>query len=115
MVPASQDGRPPAIGAVSVLSSRLTTAPGTTRAVIGTSHQSTGYPHMGVATMELVFAYIDPGSGSLLIQGLIAALVAIPVFFRHQIGRAISAVRGKPKAEPAAVPAPDEPGATPQA
>jgi len=45
--------------------------------------------------MELIFAYIDPGSGSLIIQGLIAGLVAIPVFFRHQIARVIRTVRGK--------------------
>ena len=44
--------------------------------------------------MEPLFAYIDPGSGSLLIQGFIAMLVAIPIFFRHQIGRAVRAVRG---------------------
>jgi hypothetical protein len=49
--------------------------------------------HDHEAFMELLFAYIDPGSGSLLIQALIAGLVAIPIFFRHQIGRAINAVR----------------------
>jgi hypothetical protein len=65
--------------------------------------------------MELVFAYIDPGSGSLLIQGLIAALVAIPVFFRHQIARAVQAVRGKQEPETATASAPDEPGSSPQA
>jgi hypothetical protein len=65
--------------------------------------------------MELVFAYIDPGSGSLLIQGLIAALVAVPIFFRHQIARAVQTVRGKRETEPSAVASPDEPGTTPQA
>ena len=44
--------------------------------------------------MEPLFAYIDPGSGSLLIQAVIAGLVAIPIFFRHQITRAVRAVRG---------------------
>lgn len=44
--------------------------------------------------MELIFAYIDPGSGSLIIQALIAGLVAIPIFFRHQISRALRAIRG---------------------
>ena len=44
--------------------------------------------------MELIFAYIDPGSGSLIIQALIAGLVAIPIFFRHQIARAVRAIRG---------------------
>lgn len=45
--------------------------------------------------MELVFAYIDPGSGSLVIQALIAGLVAIPVFFRHQIARIVRTRRGQ--------------------
>ena len=44
--------------------------------------------------MELILAYIDPGSGSLIIQALIAGLVAIPIFFRHQISRAVRAIRG---------------------
>ena len=45
--------------------------------------------------MELVLAYIDPGSGSLIIQGLIAGLVAIPVLFRHQIRRVLRTLRGQ--------------------
>jgi hypothetical protein len=44
--------------------------------------------------MELVFAYIDPGSGSLVIQALIAALVAIPIFFRSRVARLVRALRG---------------------
>ena len=43
--------------------------------------------------MELIFAYIDPGSGSLVVQALIAGLVAIPVFFRHQIARVVRSLR----------------------
>lgn len=43
--------------------------------------------------MEFVFAYIDPGSGSLVIQALIAGLVAIPILFRSQIARLIRSVR----------------------
>lgn len=38
-------------------------------------------------------AYIDPGSGSLIIQVVIATLVAIPLFFRSQIGRIVNRVR----------------------
>jgi len=34
-------------------------------------------------------AYIDPGSGSLIIQGAIASIVAVVVFFRGQIARLI--------------------------
>jgi hypothetical protein len=44
-------------------------------------------------------AYIDPGSGSLLIQGAIASIVAVSVFFRHQISRLIPGLRRK-SAEP---------------
>jgi hypothetical protein len=45
------------------------------------------------ASMHLDPAYIDPGSGSLIIQAVIATLVAIPIFFRHQIARASHAFR----------------------
>ena len=52
--------------------------------------------------MELVFAYIDPGSGSLVIQALIAGLVAAPIFFRRQIMRVVHKIRGDevPATEP---------------
>jgi hypothetical protein len=43
--------------------------------------------------MHHFLAYIDPGSGSLIIQAVIASIVAIPFFFRHQIGRFVRAVR----------------------
>ena len=43
--------------------------------------------------MDQLLAYIDPGSGSLIIQAVIATIVAIPFFFRQQIGRVIRAVR----------------------
>jgi hypothetical protein len=38
--------------------------------------------------------YIDPGSGSFLIQAVIATLVAVPIIMRHQIARAFNAIRG---------------------
>jgi len=41
----------------------------------------------------LELAYIDPGSGSLIIQAVIAAAIAVPLFFRHHIGRFVSVVR----------------------
>lgn len=44
--------------------------------------------------MDLVFAYLDPGSGSLIIQALIAGIVAIPVLFRSRISAAVRALRG---------------------
>jgi hypothetical protein len=41
-----------------------------------------------------LLAYIDPGSGSLIIQVVIATLVAIPIFFRAQITRIVNRFRG---------------------
>lgn len=38
-------------------------------------------------------AYIDPGSGSLVIQVLIASIVAFPFLIRQQIGRAVRLLR----------------------
>ena len=40
-----------------------------------------------------MFAYIDPNSGSLLIQAVIAGLVAMPFFFRRQMARIAGAFR----------------------
>ena len=42
-----------------------------------------------------LLAYIDPGSGSLIIQALIATVVAVPFFLRHHIGRLVRTVRGE--------------------
>lgn len=50
--------------------------------------------------MELVLAYIDFGTGSMIIQMAIAGLVAIPFFFRTQIGRGVRAVRRAVGREP---------------
>jgi hypothetical protein len=55
--------------------------------------------------MHTVLAYIDPGSGSLAIQAVIAALVAAPFVLRHQIGRVVNRLRGGQA--PAAAPARD--------
>ena len=55
----------------------------------------------------LDLAYIDPGSGSLIIQAAIAAVVAIPVFFRNQIGRLLAGVRGRAATNPPS-PSPDD-------
>jgi len=41
----------------------------------------------------MVFGYIDAGSGSMVIQALIAAAAAVPFFFRRQISRVFAAVR----------------------
>lgn len=45
--------------------------------------------------MHLVFAYIDPGAGSLVIQAIIAGLVSIPFFFRNAIRSTIGRFRHK--------------------
>ena len=39
-------------------------------------------------------AYIDPGSGSMLLQVLLAGALAIPFFFRRVIGDAWHRIRG---------------------
>lgn len=46
-----------------------------------------------------ILAYIDPGSGSLILQAILAALLAIPFFFRRTIGDAWDRIRGGSKAE----------------
>ena len=43
--------------------------------------------------MPDVLAYIDPGSAALAFQAAVAAIVAIPFFFRKQIARVARAVR----------------------
>ena len=63
--------------------------------------------------MSDLLAYIDPGSGSLIIQAAIAAAIAIPIFFRTQIARIVHTVRGRgrtshrPMIEPAPTDAPE--------
>lgn len=41
-----------------------------------------------------LLAYIDPGSGSMLLQVLLAGVLAVPFFFRRAIGGAWSRIRG---------------------
>jgi hypothetical protein len=55
--------------------------------------------------LDFAVAYIDPGSGSLIIQVIIASILAVPYFLRTQIGRAISAVRSRGKADEPMTPA----------
>jgi superfamily II DNA or RNA helicase len=54
--------------------------------------------------MTEFLAYIDPGSGSLIIQAVVATVIAVPFFFRQQLGRLVRAVRGEGKAESSAAP-----------
>jgi hypothetical protein len=43
--------------------------------------------------MHIDLAYIDPGSGSLIIQAIIATVIAVPFFFRQQISRFMRTIR----------------------
>lgn len=54
-------------------------------------------------------AYIDPGTGSLIIQTAIAAAIAVPLFFRHQIGRVLSVIRRRGAPPEPSAPAHDAP------
>lgn len=53
-------------------------------------------------------AYIDAGSGSLIVQAVIATLIAVPLFFRQQIARVLRVARGRGSDE-AATPTDDGP------
>ena len=48
---------------------------------------------MRCAHMGHVLAYLDPGSGSLIIQVVIATIVAVPFFLRRQISTMVGAIR----------------------
>ena len=50
-------------------------------------------PEYGGEPVEHLLAYIDAGSGSLIIQALIASIVAIPILLRSHIARGVGAVR----------------------
>lgn len=41
-----------------------------------------------------VLAYIDPGSGSMLLQVILAGVLAVPFFFRRAIGSGWRRMRG---------------------
>ncbi len=43
----------------------------------------------------MLFAYIDPGSGSMLIQVILAGVLAVPFFFRRTIGDVWHRFRGE--------------------
>ena len=58
-----------------------------------------------------LWAYIDPGSGSMLVQVILAGILAVPFFFRRTIGDVWHRVRGgdgKPAAEEPAAPTSEE-------
>jgi hypothetical protein len=47
----------------------------------------------GILSVHSLLAYIDPGSGSLIIQAVIATALAVPFFLREQIGRLFRSLR----------------------
>jgi hypothetical protein len=57
--------------------------------------------------------YIDPNTGSLFIQAVIAAIVVVPFFLRNQIRRVVGAVRGTPQETAAAAVSPTDGPTTP--
>lgn len=58
-------------------------------------------------------AYIDPGSGSLIIQGAIATIVAGAVFFRGQIARLLGRREHDESESTTSTPTPTPPTTTP--
>jgi hypothetical protein len=55
-----------------------------------------------------VWAYIDPGSGSMLIQVILAGILAVPFFFRRTIADVWHRVRGERPEEQATAPVNEE-------
>jgi hypothetical protein len=49
-----------------------------------------------------VLAYLDPGTGSLLIQALIAGALTVPFILRRQMRAGIARLRGRPVEDQAA-------------
>jgi hypothetical protein len=47
----------------------------------------------------MVLLYIDPGAGSMLIQAVLAGLLAVPFMFRAAIARGIHRFRGRSQSE----------------
>lgn len=45
--------------------------------------------------LDHTLAYLDPGSGSLIIQVIIASILAVPYFLRTQISRALTVLRSR--------------------
>jgi hypothetical protein len=60
-----------------------------------------------------IFAYLDAGTGSMIIQALIAGLVAVPIVFRRQVGNAARAVRRMTGREPEESTSTTSPAASP--
>jgi hypothetical protein len=42
-----------------------------------------------------ILAYIDPGSGSMILQVILAGVLAVPFLFRRTIGDIVRRIRGR--------------------
>ena len=49
--------------------------------------------------MHPVFAYIDPGAGSLVLQALLAGVLSASFMFRRTVRRGIDRIRHRPAAD----------------
>lgn len=56
-----------------------------------------------------MFAYLDPGSGSLLIQAMIAGALAVPFLLRAQFRAVVERLRHRTAPDADAAPADDSP------
>lgn len=56
----------------------------------------------------LILAYIDPGSGSMLLQVILAGVLAVPFVFRRAISGAWQRIRGDRGASAEAAPSSGE-------
>lgn len=45
--------------------------------------------------VPMVLAYLDPGAGSLVIQAVLAAALAVPFFLRSQVAALVARLRGR--------------------
>jgi len=52
----------------------------------------------------VTLAYIDPGTGSMVIQMALAALLSVPFLFRRAITRTVRRIQGKPDVDDTADP-----------
>jgi len=48
---------------------------------------------------HMLFAYIDPVSGFIVIQAIVAGAIGAAVYFRRMIGRGVRLLLGRAKAE----------------
>lgn len=53
------------------------------------------YPHFSELLVLHLFGYLDPGTGTLLLQLLIASVVTVGVYFRNALGAAMAVITGR--------------------